>query len=72
MGFVGGGTPTNFSNCIIPTFRHSMGSIYLIFYTCLRLRFVDLETNPVPRRPVLAVCRIICSNVQGCLRTLVT
>ena len=24
-----------------------------------------METNPGPRRPVPAVCRILCSNVQG-------
>ena len=38
---------------------------YLIFYNCLRLRFLDVETNPGPRRPVPAVCRILCSNVRG-------
>ena len=27
----------------------------LIFYGCLRLRFLDVETNPEPRRPVPAV-----------------
>ena len=32
---------------------------------CLRLRFLDVETNPGPRRPVPAVCRIFCSNVRG-------
>ena len=25
----------------------------------------DVETNPGPRRPVPAVCRIYCSNVRG-------
>ena len=38
---------------------------YLIFYGCLRPRFLDVETNPGPRRPVPAVCRILCSNVRG-------
>ena len=42
-----------------------MDFLYLIFYACLRLRFLDVETNPVPCRPVLAICRILCSNVQG-------
>ena len=42
-----------------------MDFLYLIFYGCLRLRFLDVETNPGPRRPVPAVCRILCSNVQG-------
>ena len=39
--------------------------LYLIFDACLRLRFLDVETNPGPRRPVRAVCRILCSNVRG-------
>ena len=42
-----------------------MDFLHLIFYGCLRLRFLDVETNPGPRRPVPAVCRILCSNVQG-------
>ena len=42
-----------------------MKFIYLIFYACLRLRFLEVETNPGPRRPVPAVCRILCSNVRG-------
>ena len=29
------------------------------FYGCLRLRFLDVETNPGPRHPVPAVCRIL-------------
>ena len=41
-----------------------MEFIYLIFYACLRLRFLDVETNLGPRRLVLAVCRILCSNVR--------
>ena len=42
-----------------------MDFLYLIFYARLRLRFLDVETNPGPRRPVTAVCRILCSNVRG-------
>ena len=42
-----------------------MEFIYLIFYACLRLWFLDVETNPGPRRPVPAACRILCSNVWG-------
>ena len=32
---------------------------------CLRLRFLDVETNPGPRRPEPDVCRILCSTVRG-------
>ena len=42
-----------------------MDFLYLIFYGCLRLRFPDVETNPGLRRPVPAVCRILCNNVRG-------
>ena len=42
-----------------------MDFLCLIFYGCLRLRFLGVETNPGPRRPVPAVCRILCSNVLG-------
>ena len=42
-----------------------MDFLYLIFYCCLRLRFLDVETNPGPRRPVPAVCRIVRSNGPG-------
>ena len=42
-----------------------MDFLYLIFNACLRLRFLDVETNSGPRRPVPAVCRILCSNEQG-------
>ena len=42
-----------------------MGTLHLKFYSCLRLRFPDVETNPGPRRPVPASCRILCSNVRG-------
>ena len=36
-----------------------------IFCAWLRLRFLYVETNTGPRRPVPAVCRILCSNVLG-------
>ena len=42
-----------------------MDFLYLVFYACLSLRFLDVETNPGPRRPVPAVCRMLCSNVRG-------
>ena len=42
-----------------------MDFLYLIFYGCLRFRFLDVETNPGPRRPAHDVCRILCSNVRG-------
>ena len=42
-----------------------MDFLYLTLYGCLRLRFLDVETNPGPHRPVPDVCRILCSNVQG-------
>ena len=42
-----------------------MGNLHLKFYSCLRLRFPDVETNPGPRRPVPDSCRIVCSNVRG-------
>ena len=42
-----------------------MGTLNLKFYSCVRLRFPDVEINPGPRRPVVASCRILCSNVRG-------
>ena len=43
-----------------------MGTLHLKFYSCLmRLRFPDVETNPGPRRPVAASCRILCNKVRG-------
>ena len=39
--------------------------LYLVVYACLRLRFLNVETNPSPRRPVASVCRITCSNEWG-------
>ena len=47
-----------------------MDFLYLIFYGCLRLLFLDMETNPGPRRPSPAVRRILCSNVRGLVRNL--
>ena len=42
-----------------------MGTLHLKFYSCLRLRFPDVETNQGPRRPVPDSCRILSSNVRG-------
>ena len=42
-----------------------MDFLYVIFYACLRLRFLYVETNPGPLCPVPAVCTILCSNVRG-------
>ena len=42
-----------------------MDFLFRIFYACLRLRFLDVEPNPGPRRPVPDVCRILCSNGRG-------
>ena len=41
-----------------------MDFLYLIFYACMRLRFLDVETNQGPLRSVPAVCRLLCSNVR--------
>ena len=78
MDFVGGGgdtaiatalPPSWFEYCIV-NIKYFMEFIYLIFYACLRLRFLDVEINPGARRPVPAVCRILCSNVRGQARNL--
>ena len=42
-----------------------MDFLYINFYVCLRLQFLDVETNLGLWGPVPAVCRILCSNVQG-------
>ena len=42
-----------------------MDFLYLIFYGCLRRRFLDMDTNLGPRSPAPAICRILCSNVRG-------
>ena len=47
-----------------------MVSLYLIFYACLELQFLDVETNPGRRRPVPEACRILFSNVQGLSKNL--
>ena len=47
-----------------------MKFLHLIFYANLRLWFLDVETNPGSRRAVLAVCRILYSNVQRLARNL--
>ena len=74
MGFVGG-----FGNIAIATAQHTSFCewncihqnliVYGIFICyvlpCHRLWFLDVETNPDPRRSVPAVCRLFCSNVRG-------
>ena len=42
-----------------------MDFLYLFFHGFLRIRFLDVETNPDPLLPVPAVCRMLCSNVWG-------
>ena len=42
-----------------------MDFLYHISYACLRLRFLDVKTNPGPPRPVPTVDRLLCSNVRG-------
>ena len=42
-----------------------MKFLNLILYACLRLQFLDVATNPVQRRAVPDVCRILCSNSRG-------
>ena len=40
--------------------------ISLSYFLCLpEARFLNVEINPGPRRPVPAVCRILCSDVRG-------
>ena len=78
MGFVGEGSniaiattlPPSFFCIVLQIFRQSMESLYLIFYACLRLRFLDVETNPGPQRPVPTVYRILCRNARGLSRNL--
>ena len=53
------------SESLLPFSVTFISFLYLIFYGRLRLRFLDVETNPGPHRPVPAVCRILCSNVRG-------
>ena len=47
-----------------------MNFLYGVFYACWRFQFLDVETNPAMRRPVSAVCRLLCSNVQRLARNL--
>ena len=47
-----------------------MEFLYLIFYACLRLQFLYVETNPGLRCPVPTVCRLLFSNVRGLSRNL--
>ena len=49
----------------IVNIKQFMDFLYLIFYVCLRLQFLDVENNLGPRRPVPAVYRLLCSNVRG-------
>ena len=56
--------PYIFLYCIV-NIREFMELIHLIFNACLRLRFLDVETNPAQRRPVPAVCRILGFNLRG-------
>ena len=73
MGFVGGGGNIAVSTALPPSFcvlccKHLMVYEIHISYcssACLRLRFLDVEINPGPRRPVPTVCRLLCSNVRG-------
>ena len=56
--------PSAFVYCIV-NIKEFIEFFYLIFYGCLRLRFLDVKTNPDLRRPVPAACRILCTDVQG-------
>ena len=47
-----------------------MDFLYLIFFACPRLQFLDVETNRNPHRPVPAVCRILRRKVQGVTRNI--
>ena len=72
MGFVGGGgniaivsaLPLSSLLIVVSIYSYHIGTLHLKFYSCLRLRFPDVETNPGPRRPVAASCRILCSNAR--------
>ena len=65
MGFVGGGDNIAIATALTPSFVYFMDFFYLIFYACLRHRFLDVDTIRGPRRPVPDVCRILCSNALG-------
>ena len=47
-----------------------MSILHLLFYACLPLRFLDVETNPGPGRSSRGNCRILYSNVRGLSRNL--
>ena len=49
-----------------------MNFLYLILHACLRLRFLDVKTNPGRRHLVSTVCRLPCSNVLALPGTLLT
>ena len=61
--------PSSFVYCVL-NIKEFMYFLYLIFNGRLRLRFLDVKTNPGLRHPVPAVCRILCSNVWGLARNL--
>ena len=54
MGFVGGGgnigivsaLPLSSFLIVVSIYSKHMGTLHLKFYSCLRLRFPDVETNP--------------------------
>ena len=72
MGFVGGGyniaiatalPPSSFVYFIV-NIKQFIDFLYLIFYACLKLQFLDVETNPGQRRRVRALCKILCSKMR--------
>ena len=73
MDFVGGGGNIAIATALHPSFfvycilniRQFVGFIYPFSHACLRLRFLDVETNTGQRRPVPDVYRVLCSNVRG-------
>ena len=71
MYFVGGGGNIAIATALPPSFcvlywKHQIvyGISISYLYAFLRFRFLDVETNPGPRRPVPCVCRILCRNVR--------
>ena len=74
MGFVGGSSniatapatcPTPIIFCVLYCKHKIVYGFSLFYFLCLPDASVYVETNPGPWRPVAAVCRILCSNVQG-------
>ena len=49
-----------------------MGTLHLKFYSCLRLRFPDVETNPGPRRLLRLAAEYPVAMCGVCPGTLVT